>query len=221
MSLYEYVDYDNLNEETQVQSITSTPAPVKDTTNSKYALISEYWLNEIKSQDDAIRHMINAAVIILGVYFTVIVNNIDKLFTFPSILYDSTYTVNNTTYFTYNNVNTHSLTTTIEILLIIMVPAFCWILCLRKAMIALCPSDKDKKTRILLDNNDSSTEFLIDKTMKKHEIYKESYKLFLMGIIALIVILLLAVFIINQSKTSHSLPPFIPTLRFGPGLASR
>ena len=61
-----------MKKELQVQITTPALDVDKDTTNSYHALINEYWLNEIKSQDDAIRHLINAVVIILGVYFTVI-----------------------------------------------------------------------------------------------------------------------------------------------------
>lgn len=198
-----------MKKELQVQITTPALDVDKDTTNSYHALINEYWLNEIKSQDDAIRHLINAVVIILGVYFTVILNNLEKIFIFPSVIYDFKYTINGTTHYTYNNINEFSMISTIYTLSILLIPPYNWIYCLRVAMTALCPFDKDIKSITLEENNEQSTQFLIDKTMKKHKIYKKAYRFFFRGIILLVVIIILAVILrIIANKENFQWPPY-------------
>lgn len=174
-------DYVDQYEETQAHSDIIDNIRDVDIPKVNYTLINEYWLHEIKSQDDAIRYLINSVSILLGVYFTLIITNLERVFGFH---FES---------------NITSAILVIEYILILTIPPLSWIFCLHKAMTALCPplcsNDNDKESDLLLKNDESSTEFLINRTMKKHEIYGKSYSSFVGGLIMLIFILIIFIFV--------------------------
>jgi hypothetical protein len=188
--------YEDIKKEVQVQVTTPTP--------DDYTLINEYWLNEIKSQDDAIRHLINAVVVISGVYFTIILNNLEKIVKLPityAITLPATYKIIDGTQIATGEFH-FSLMQYILAFGFILGPPLLWMQCLRKAKKALHPSDKDKSVT-LLENDEQSTQFLIYKAMKKHQIYDESNNHFINGMIFLIVLIGFTVFLYGY----NNIPP--------------
>lgn len=73
----EYVVYEDLKNEVQVQI--TTPNEVAGTNDSSKATLDNYWLNEIKSQEDTARQIITICTLLLGASITLITGNTDRI----------------------------------------------------------------------------------------------------------------------------------------------
>lgn len=69
----EYVVYEDLKNEVQVQITTPTDVVEKDDLNQ--AEFNNYWLNEIKSYEDTARQIIAVCTLLLGASITLIMSN--------------------------------------------------------------------------------------------------------------------------------------------------
>lgn len=69
----EYVVYDDMKSEAQAQI--TTPTDVIETDDQNQMALKDYWLNEIKSQEDTARQIITICALLIGVSITLITSN--------------------------------------------------------------------------------------------------------------------------------------------------
>ncbi len=81
MSPYEFVDLNNdeeIQDSTREQSIIANDKPNNSQKNDTTSL-DNYWLNEIKSQEDTARQITTVCILLLVASFTFVTNNVDRI----------------------------------------------------------------------------------------------------------------------------------------------
>jgi len=92
-------------------------------------LVNEFWLNEIKTKDDALTQLISVDALLVGVYATVLLSNIDKFNTMSDeTLFKSTL-----------GANTSAITAILSGTAL-FVPVVLWLLSMSISMDALAPT---------------------------------------------------------------------------------
>jgi hypothetical protein len=195
----------DLDEETEVQEsvagdiddaieqhVSSKKEPDKQIDKT---LFNNFWLNEIKAQEDSAKQLMSINALLLGVYVTVVINNLDKPFNYVSAHINE---FNNSSIsFFYRFNSTANLTAPhppimgngeflrialIEVLFLLPIPAYFWTKSIINSMKALEPMANSEQ---LLDDNISSN-FLLYVANKKFLHFKKASKFTSMGLLSVI-----------------------------------
>lgn len=81
MSPYEFVDLNNdeeIQDSTREQSIIANGKP-NNSQKTDTTSLDNYWLNEIKSQEDTARLITTVCILLLVASFTIVTNNVDRI----------------------------------------------------------------------------------------------------------------------------------------------
>lgn len=148
------------------------------------ALFFSYLLNEIKAQDDAIRHIMSISGLLIGAYATVMVNSIGKI---PTGL------LNNTTWIRlFDTTQEASWFNMQSFYFIILFPLFIWMYGIMISVMilspttnkwSLCDSSSNINISYKLDEENFITAFLIETAQRKYRTYKISSIMMVAGLI--------------------------------------
>jgi hypothetical protein len=143
------------------------------------ALFNSYLLNEIKSQDDAIKQVMSISGLLIGAYATVMVNSIGKI---PSGLLNNTILI-----------HLQDTTGPKYAYILLIIPLLLWFYALLSSVLNLSPSIKrwhhyesSNNTNYQLGGENSIRPFLIETAQRKYRTYKISSITMIIGLMVAI-----------------------------------
>jgi len=145
--------------------------------------IKIFILNELKSQDDSIRHIASLSALLLSIYFAFISNQTEYI---SSLLYNMYNPLNVSQYNSQNY----------SLLLLISTPTIFYIYALLNTLMSLKPCPKSH----MIHSKSMAQEFLLKMLIRKYNIYRRSglALVFGLGFSFLVVIIYLYVSIISH-----------------------
>jgi urea transporter len=181
------------NTSTYVDNLREQSSISNDESNKKEndSLFNNYLLNEIKAQDDAIKHVMSISGLLIGAYATVMVSSIGKI---------SLDLLNSTSWISLANIRQDTTRPSLNIFyLILLFPLVFWFVALAISVMNLSPSSNklpfcELSSNIFcqLDKENFIKKFLIEIAQRKYRTYKISSLIMVMGLMTAIVIAMLS-----------------------------